>query len=149
MRALSLWEPHGTAIMLELKSYETRPWQTSYRGPIAIHCSKREFRHKDYDLSYYQEVGRRFKEVDYPLYSLNYGIIVCTCDLVDCVPTAKVRGHLGYKEFWGDFRDIGDDGKPRFAFKLENVRMIPSYLRPKVIGRQGFFYVADDLIRFA
>ena len=143
MRALSLWQPHSQAIMLGLKIYETRGWPTDYRGPLAIHAAKKPFRHQDYPREYYQEVAQRFHEngVKFPLYALDYGKVLCVVDLVDCVPTAKLRGRIGRYEFWGDFRDKGDDGKDRYAFKLENVRVIPAYKRPLVTGRQKFFQV--------
>jgi hypothetical protein len=146
VKALSLWQPHAQAIGLKLKPYETRGWKTDYRGPLAIHAAKKLFNYKDYLLDYYQEVGRRFKQIDFPLYALDYGKVLCVVDLVDCVPTGKLRGRIGDCEFWGDFRDKGDDGKDRYAFKLENVRLIPALKRPAVTGRQGFFNVPDELI---
>ena len=148
MRALSLWQPHAQAIALSLKVFETRGWSTDYRGPLAIHAAKKILNYKDYPLDYYQEVGRRFKEKDFPLYALDYGKVLCVVDLVDCVPTGKLRGRIWRNEFWGDFRDKGDDGKDRYAFKLENVRVIPAHKRPAVTGRQKWFQVPDELIKF-
>lgn len=92
IRCLSLWQPHAQAIALGLKPYETRGWSTSYRGPLAIHSAKKLFNYKDYSLDYYQEVGQRFKEVDFPLFALDYGI----------VQTMNLRGRIGRKEFWGE-----------------------------------------------
>ena len=83
-----------------------------------------------------------------PLYALDYGKVLCVVDLVDCVPTGKLRGRIGPWEFWGDFRDKGDDGKDRYAFQLENVRLIPVLKRPAVTGRQGFFNVPENIITF-
>jgi hypothetical protein len=127
--------------MLGLKRYETRGFSTDYRGPLAIHAAKKLFNYKDYPLDYYQEVGRRFKEVDFPLFALDYGKVICVVDLVDCTATANLRGRIGNYEFWGDFRDKGEDGKRRYAFKLENVRVIPAHKRPSVTGRQKWFDV--------
>jgi hypothetical protein len=149
MRCISLWQPHAQAIMLSLKPYETRPWKTDYRGPIAIHAAKKPFRYQDYPLDYYQEVGRQFKHANFPLYALDYGKVICVVDLVDCIPTGQLRGRIGYHEFWGDFRDKGNDGKDRYAFKLENVRVIPAHKRPAVTGRQKWFDVTgiEELIQ--
>ena len=147
MRALSLWQPHSQAISLGIKKFETRGWKTAYRGPLAIHAAKKPFRYQDYSLDYYHEVGRYFKSKDFPLYALDYGVVICVADLVDCIPVGLLRGRIGHVyEFWGDFRDKGDDGKDRYAFQLENVRLIPALKRPAVTGRQGFFNVPDDLI---
>ncbi len=135
--------------MLTLKPYETRGWSTDYRGPLAIHAAKKPFRHQDYPLDYYQEVARRFKIAGFPLYALDYGKVLCVVDLVDCVPVKKLRGRIGQYEFWGDFRDVGDDGKERFAFELGNVRVIPAHKRPSVVGRQKWFDVDDNMIQQA
>ena len=146
MRCLSLWQPHAQAIALSIKPFETRGWKTDYRGPLAIHAAKKPFRYQDYPLDYYHEVDKRFKAAGFPLYALDYGKVLCVVDVVDCLPTMYLRGRIGPCEFWGDFRDKGDDGKDRYAFKLENVRVIPAHKRPKVTGRQGFFNVPDELI---
>jgi hypothetical protein len=143
IRALSLWQPHAQAVAVGIKHYETRGWYTGYRGPLVIHAAKRVFRHQDYGLAYFNEVGKQLKAAGCPLYALSYGEALCVVDLVDCVPVGKLRGRIGHAEFWGDFRDVGDDAKPRFAFKLENVRRIWPPL--KVVGRQGFFSVAIPL----
>ena len=148
MRCLSLWQPHAAAIMLGLKPFETRGWQTDYRGPLAIHSAKKPFRYQDYPIDYYHEVDKRLKAAGFPLYALDYGKVLCVVDLVDCVPTGQLRGRIGDCEFWGDFRDKGDDGKERYAFRLENVRLIPALKRPSVTGRQGFFNVPENLITF-
>ena len=146
MKTLSLWQPHAQAISLSLKPWETRGWKTDYRGPLAIHAAKKPFRYQDYPIDYYHEVDKRFKAAGFPLYALDYGKVLCVVDLVDCVPTGKLRGRIGPCEFWGDFRDKGHDGKDRYAFQLENVRLIPALKRPAVTGRQGFFNVPDELI---
>ena len=152
MKALSLWQPHATAIMLGLKPYETRGWATAYRGPLAIHASKKAFREKDYDWNWFQECRKRLSLAGEPLWRLDYGKIVCLVDLVDCVPTAQIRDlarQQGPEKrawyFWGDFSDRGDDDRERFAFKLENVRKIPIAQRPEIKGMQGFFEVPNEI----
>lgn len=146
MKALSLWQPHGQAIALRMKLYETRGWATSYRGPLMIHAAKKKFRIEDYPQNYYWEVVGRFMHAGLPLACMDYGKMICVVDVVDCVPTGTLRGKIGEAEFWGDFRDVGDDGKRRFAFKLENLRVISPNKRPLVTGRQGFFNVPDTMM---
>lgn len=138
-RALSLWQPHAQAIALGIKLYETRGWSTSFRGSLVIHAAQKKFRHQDYPLEYFNEAGRRLKAAGCPVYALSYGEALCIADLVDCVPTGSLRGRIGAAEFWGNFRDVGDNGKPRFAFKLENVRRVWPPI--KATGRQGFFSI--------
>jgi hypothetical protein len=38
MKAITLVQPYATLIALGYKHYETRGWQTSLRGPLAIHA---------------------------------------------------------------------------------------------------------------
>jgi hypothetical protein len=39
MKAISLFQPWASLIMLGYKSYETRSWATKHRGPLAIAAS--------------------------------------------------------------------------------------------------------------
>ena len=39
MKALSLHQPWASLVALGEKTWETRSWQTQYRGPLAIHAS--------------------------------------------------------------------------------------------------------------
>lgn len=40
MKALTLYQPWASLIALGVKTVETRPWATKYRGPLAIHAGK-------------------------------------------------------------------------------------------------------------
>jgi hypothetical protein len=40
VKLISLWEPWATLMAIGAKRIETRSWQTSYRGWLAIHASK-------------------------------------------------------------------------------------------------------------
>lgn len=41
MKALSLMQPWATLVAIGAKRIETRSWTTRYRGPLAIHASRR------------------------------------------------------------------------------------------------------------
>lgn len=41
MKIISLWQPWATLIAYGFKSIETRGWESSYRGVIAIHAAKK------------------------------------------------------------------------------------------------------------
>lgn len=158
MKALSLWQPHAAAIALGLKPWETRDWPTRYRGPLAIHAAKRAWddggewhalagaligkRIVDVVVSRFPELAgqARCGEVARIVRDrvLVFGSVVCTVDLVDCVPTHELRGKIGEREFWGDFSD-GAEGNGRYAFRLENVRILARPLPWR--GMQGFFEV--------
>jgi hypothetical protein len=138
MKALSLWQPHPLAIALGWKPWETRDWSTKYRGPLAIHAAQRSWT----DFSPWDSEARRrllAYGMAHGLVSWSFGAVICTVDLVDCVRTSELRGRISEDhEFWGDFSD-GKEGKGRYAFKLENVRVLPKPLPWR--GLQGFFEV--------
>jgi activating signal cointegrator 1 len=161
MKCLSLWQPHAEAIALGLKPFETRGWSTDFRGPLAIHAAKHPLREKDCDWNWYCEMKKRLALAGMRLEKLTYGKIVCVVDVVDCVPTAEARKGFARQiqnppsgapfnwqppeAFWGDFSDRGDDGRLRFAFKLENIRKIPEAHRPELKGMQGLFNTTKKL----
>jgi len=149
MKALSLWQPHVLAIALGLKPWETRDWSTSYRGPLALHAAK----HKWIEWTpWHVQAARRLRrklcpsmadaigdQASYSLVNahLRFGAVICIADVTDCVATSRLRGRIPAEhEFWGDFTD-GEQGRGRFAFKLENVRLLDPPLPWR--GQQGFF----------
>ena len=44
MKAITIWQPWAFLLAMGAKQYETRSWETAYRGPIAIHAAKRPVR---------------------------------------------------------------------------------------------------------
>jgi hypothetical protein len=148
MKALSLWQPHAMALGLGIKKYETRGWQLRPEEigvPIVIHAAKKVFREQDYAWEFFKSCRDRLSIAGAPLHQLDYGRAICICVFETCQATRFVRGRIGDAQFWGDFRDVGDDGKERFAFKVGQVKLIPKAERPEIVGRQGFFNVPSDL----
>lgn len=49
MKAITIWQPYASLIMIGAKQFETRSWSTDYRGPVVVHAAKRwdEDRHAD------------------------------------------------------------------------------------------------------
>lgn len=148
MKALSLWQPWASVIFetddlgVQVKPDETRGWPTRVRGRIAIHAAKHQDRaithHYGHHLAAF---GVRWRE-------LPFGAIIGTVEIADCVPTEEIaKRRKDWQLFWGDYRIVGDDGKPRFAFVLRSPRRFPTPVQWK--GRQGFFDVPDELARAA
>ena len=74
MKVLSIKEPYATLICNGKKLIETRSWKTNYRGELYIHSCL------SYSKSFNEKVMRVLDND-----SLNYGMIICKCRLVDCV----------------------------------------------------------------
>ncbi len=94
MKALSLTQPWATLVAIGAKKVETRSWYTPYRGPLAIHASKR----------FPPEAVLQFWEPEFwgPLRRAGYrqpadlplGAVVATCVLARCIPTDREPLHF-------------------------------------------------------
>lgn len=134
MRALSLTQPWATAIAIGLKQWETRSWPTSFRGQVAIHAAKGFPR-------WAKDFAEQKRLADLPL-----GSIVCIANLTQCRQTQTLVSELSPEEQeWGDYSE------GRYAFKLENIRV----LKQPIIatGALGFWAVqldqANEILRAA
>ena len=116
MKALSLTQPWATAIAVGQKQFETRSWSTiSFCGEVCIHAAKgfpkyaREFAAEEAEFN-----DDSICTVDW---DEGRGAILCVANLVERYP-AEILTPSRLESHWGDF-SIG-----RFAFKLENVRVL-------------------------
>ena len=122
MKVLSLTEPYATLIKNGIKTIETRSWKTSYRGKLYIHASS-------------TKMPKRYKE-NYELISLvdldnlNYGNIICSCDLVDCVEMTD--------EFINDIKKnrkneyiTGIYSNGRYAWIFKNIKILDNPIKAK------------------
>lgn len=148
VKIITLWQPWASLVALELKRYETRHWETNYRGKIAIHAAKR---HIDPDGKYViQQVhnltGGKAPRIrgDYPL-----GAIVAIADLTDCL---KMNPDYGFRQLPGFIsldtpsvleNAVGDWKSGRYAWKLENIIALPEPIPYR--GSQGIGNVSEEV----
>lgn len=133
MKALSLTQPWASAVALEIKRWETRSWPTHFRGEVCIHASKG-----------FPKWAREFADLEslehHALAELPLGYIVCVADLTECRQTETVAKELSELELkWGDY------SPGRYAFKLENVRILDEPVYAK--GALGFWTVGPEIAR--
>lgn len=102
MKALTLYNPHATLMMLGEKNIETRSWPTGYRGPLGIHVARRmppEYRECCRAPVFREALGRHdltpqaFGEADSP----GAGCMICIRNLIDMIPTAHLTGEIKSK----------------------------------------------------
>lgn len=139
VRALSLFAPFGSFIAGGFKTYETRTWQTSYRGLVLIQQGK-TFPRICRDLSETAEAARLLRQMGYArTLDLPLGKDVALTRLVACHRTEEIRSKLSAEELgWGCY----DDG--RYAWELELLlRILPE--RP-ARGQQGLYeaFIPDE-----
>lgn len=130
IRAISLYEPWATAVMVGAKTYETRSWPTNYRGDLLIcagkHCDVM-VRQLLRDTRWIASIGKL------QVADLHFGKAVAICELTDCILT-DILTPSAYR----DQKHLGDYGSRRWAWQLENIRpLAPTPVR----GKQGLFWV--------
>lgn len=110
-----MMQPYATLFALGLLRIDDRSWPTSYRGPVAIHASRKL--HADYD-----SFIRTITGWDYPQPSeLPHGAVVGVANLADCLAPAPVgsavvpnhtRAHFGAPGFYGFVLEGAQPVKP-------------------------------------
>jgi activating signal cointegrator 1 len=156
MRAISLWQPWASLIMTGAKTFETRGWETKYRGPLVIHASKGGLaKWEELDMIESQafggcwefqgalapligkplEIGKRMYRGEWPgvkRSDLPRGAALGMVNLIDCRRTEDLtQGEIAKELAFGNY------GPGRFAWKLE---LIGQFVEPvPVKGSQGFF----------
>ena len=122
MKVLSLTEPYATLIKNGVKTIETRSWKTNYRGKLYIHASATKMPKE------YKENKELMSLVD--INNLNYGNIICSCELVDCIKMTD--------EFINDIKNnrkneyiTGIYDNRRYAWILENIEQLDVPIKAK------------------
>lgn len=115
MKVLSLKEPFATLIYEKKKMIETRSWKTNYRGELFIHASKTKVSKENLkNLELMSLVDNK---------NMNFGHIICKCNLVDCIYMTKEYVHNmefnNHKEY---ICGIYKEG--RYAWILEDIEVI-------------------------
>lgn len=126
MKALTIWQPWASMIASGEKQYETRSWETRYRGPLAIHAGLGDMTKELFECnSFYREALHRSS-----VPALPSGGVLCIVILVECLPTDGLS--ISQKE-----QNFGDFSSGRFAWKLE---MVERFEKPiPAIGKQGLW----------
>lgn len=132
LKAISLYEPWATLIGLGLKSYETRSWQTVYRGPLVICAAQRL-------LPLVQIINILYK-TGHSVNDLNFGRAICVVDLIEIYRTSEIVHLMSSQE-----RLLGDWTDGRFAWKFDNLRQLKRF--PLVKQRQRLFEIPKDSIQ--
>jgi hypothetical protein len=115
MKVISLLQPWATLVVIGAKKFETRSWNTFYRGPVLIHASKR----KDINarnLCIIEPFENYIKDFD----ALPFGAIIGSSRIAATASAPHVAGVL-LQDGNTDELAFGDYGFGRRAWKLEDV----------------------------
>ncbi len=114
MKVLSITEPMATLISTGKKHIETRSWKTNYRGKLLIHSSKTKIR-KEWKEN--KELMSLLEDNE-----LNYGKIICECNLDDCIlMTESFIDEIkkNHQEYICGIYEVG-----RYAWVLSDIKIL-------------------------
>ena len=158
MKAITDYQPWAQLLAVGAKKYETRSWQTNYRGPIAIHAGKKKAGevirslHNQFSTQRKMAIALGMYEYSYSqdFDALPHGAIIATAELVGCHFMYHRSGEYGTDIGSGVLRInekiikptaeellFGDWTPGRYAWELANVRMLPEPIPAK--GKQGLW----------
>ncbi|MEI3614724.1 ASCH domain-containing protein [Pseudogracilibacillus sp. SO30301A] len=131
MKAITIKQPWATLIALGEKRFETRSWQTKYRGQIAIHAGKSVDKDACND-SWIKGVLKEHKIESYK--DLPTGVVIAMAEIADChkvlnfcnqVATTTGPNISGLEIKFGDYTE------GRYAWELLNVNMLSEPIQAK------------------
>lgn len=129
---LTIWQPWATLIALGAKQFETRGWQTGYRGPIGIHAAQKW----DKEVRGYCTLLRQHLPASMDPMALPRGCMVAVAELADIWPTEELRPRLEAGGQYGEIA-LGNYAPGRFGWWLQDVRPFPEPI--PVRGAQGLW----------
>ena len=124
MKALTVNQPYADAIVEGIKKYETRSRRTNIRGRVAIHAGKKILKAPALFQRVWELLGENKIQ--------NFGAVIGTVEIVDCVPVEEIVEKLDETE-----RLLGDYSPGRFAWVLKNPRKLPAPIPAR--GQLGFW----------
>lgn len=127
MKVLTIKEPFATLIMNKVKYIETRSWKTKYRGELYIQAGAAKIKKEVKERA---DLSRLYDENN-----LNYGNIICKCNLVDCIymdePFIEKIKKKDINNYISGHYEVG-----RYAWILDNIEPIKPI---KVKGQLGIW----------
>lgn len=127
MKLISLWEPWATLMAIGAKRIETRSWQTSYRGWLAIHASKNGLA----KAQLRECLADPFFAEALTGVELSPGCIVSVVKLEDCCPMEDRGCLFGVFQDYPDLdtpqeRAFGDYHPDRWAWVTDSLFRLPT-----------------------
>jgi hypothetical protein len=136
MKVISIIQPWATLIAIGEKNFETRSWSTKYRGPIAIHASKKI----DKTVCKSEPFRSVLEAYGYTEKELPTGMIIATAHLTECFKVEKDCGDYAVITdgfIAGNEYKFGDYTPGRFAWLLVRRKLLENPIPAK--GQLGLW----------
>ncbi len=138
MKALTLYNPWATLVVLGEKQFETRSWSTSHRGLLAIHTSKKP-------MTRFQKTLCRQEYYEAALTGINPwmwpGRIIGTVEVVRCFRVESLPELMMYPD--QKEQAFGDFSPYRFAWQLTNPQRLAAPI--PCVGHMGVWMVPPEV----
>ena len=122
MKVVTIKEPFATLIKNRVKYIETRSWKTNYRWELYIQAGVAKIRK---EVKERKGLSELYNEKE-----LNYGHIICKCNLVDCIYMTeefiKKEKENNINNFIAGHYEVG-----RYAWILENIEVLDEPIKAK------------------
>jgi hypothetical protein len=137
MKVLSMIQPWATLYVLRESTFETRTWKTNYRGPLAIHTSKKI----DRSVCNHPAIQSLLRKHGYSKDTLPTGLIIASGTLNRCLKVIENN------ETWAVLEDgqivsgndyfLGDYKVGNFAWDVQDIELLREYIPAK--GKLGLW----------
>ncbi|RFU68574.1 ASCH domain-containing protein [Bacillus sp. V59.32b] len=137
MKVLSMIQPWASLFVLGEAKYETRSWKTNYRGPLAIHTSKKIDKAVSSHIAIQSLLGKH----GYTNENLPNGMIIAVCNLEKCLRVTENN------ETWAVLEDgrivsgndyfLGDFPVGGYAWEVTDMQMLDEFIPAK--GKLGLW----------
>lgn len=143
MKVLSMIQPWASLFILGESKFETRSWKTNYRGPLAIHTSKKI----DKKASSHPNIQKLLNLKGQAPDTLPTGMIIGVCMLTDCLRVIDSRENeavladgrlvIGNEFFLGDYT-VGN-----YAWEVSSMKQLDVFIPAK--GQLGLWEYNGDI----
>lgn len=137
MKVLSMIQPWASLFVLRESTYETRTWKTNYRGPLAIHTSKRI----DKAVCKHPAIQSLLRKHGYTTETLPTSMIIAEGRLVNCLKVTENNDSWAILEdgkmVSGNDYFLGDFIEGNYAWEVQDLKMLNEFIPAK--GKLGLW----------
>ncbi|CAH0345439.1 ASCH domain-containing protein [Bacillus sp. CECT 9360] len=140
MKVLSMIQPWASLFVLGEAKYETRSWKTNYRGPLAIHTSKK----MDKAVCNHVAIQSLLGKHGYTTENLPNSLIIAVGKLEQCLKVTENNQTWAVLEDGRIVSDndyfLGDFPVGGYAWEVKDMQMLDEFIPAK--GKLGLWEYA-------